>query len=117
MRQRVALRQSSPFPFCVRYKPCLYFRVSVRRTQTRTPTLPINGPSRSLMSCPRSFQQIRRASKMLTDASTEDELVSKKGNVSSSFGSCSVLRFTARSFYKLYRPVCSTLHGVQQTGL
>ncbi|KAF7642575.1 hypothetical protein LDENG_00255500 [Lucifuga dentata] len=44
-------------------------------------------------------------SKMLTNTSTEDELVSKKGNVSS-FGSCSVLRFTARSSYKRYRPVC-----------
>ncbi|KAF7645024.1 hypothetical protein LDENG_00211560 [Lucifuga dentata] len=58
------------------------------------------------MSRPRSFQQVRRASKMLTSASTEDELVSKKGNVSSSFGSCSVLCFTAQISYKLYRPVC-----------
>ncbi|KAF7642499.1 hypothetical protein LDENG_00256940 [Lucifuga dentata] len=66
---------------------------------------------------PQSFQQIRHASKMLTNTSTKDELVSKKGNVSSSFGSCSVLRFTAWSPYKRYRPVCCTLHGVQLTGL
>ncbi|KAF7645454.1 hypothetical protein LDENG_00204400 [Lucifuga dentata] len=31
-----------------------------------------------ITSCPRSFQQIRHASKMLTNTSTEDELVSKK---------------------------------------
>ncbi|KAF7659556.1 hypothetical protein LDENG_00296720 [Lucifuga dentata] len=57
----------------------------------------------SLMSCPRSFQQVRHASKMLTNTLTEDELVSKKGNVTSSFESCSVLRFRLRSSYKLYR--------------
>ncbi|KAF7643072.1 hypothetical protein LDENG_00245530, partial [Lucifuga dentata] len=61
---------------------------------------------------PMKLSQVRHARKMATNTSTEDELVSKKGNVSSSFGSCSVLRFTACSSYNFYRPVCCTFHGV-----
>ncbi|KAF7642590.1 hypothetical protein LDENG_00255280, partial [Lucifuga dentata] len=92
---------------CALNLQALFILLRVREADTDTVSDPTT--QRSVMFTdvtPVKLSADQMCSKMLTNTSTADELVSKKGNVSSSFGSCSVLRFMARSSYKRYRPIC-----------